>query len=274
MNLKDYLAASPPILMDGAFGSLLHLKKGGEVRPSFEWNTLDPELVSTMHAQYKKAGAQIMQSNTFALSSWAINHNWTTQQISKEIHLAANILKKIKGVFFAGNIGPCNTNLQKASDIYAQQLESFYEEELFLIIVETMQTQKEVEAFLKAYEKLKTDSSQLIMMANARTTAIQILSIIPESWILSLGFNCGNHPQIFLNLLEQFKSTKPIIVKPSRGIPQKNEKGELVYPISDKEWVLYVEKLIKFGAKLVGGCCGTTPETIKKLKDALTLPSP
>lgn len=256
--------------MDGAFGSLLHLQKGGEIRPSFEWNTLDPELVSTLHSQYTKSGAQIIQSNTFALSSEAASKNWSTDQISKEIHLAVSILKKTKKVLLAGNIGPCNINFQKAATIYAQQLESFYKENIFLIIVETIQNQKDIEAFLTAYEKLKMDSSELIIMASASSReTIQILSMVPELWVLSLGFNCGNHPHIFLNLLEKFKSTKPMIVKPSRGIPHKNEKGELVYPISDKEWVLYAKKMIQLGAKLVGGCCGTTPESIQLLCNTL-----
>lgn len=277
-----------PIFLDGATGSCLQ-KRGMPfgVCPE-KWITENEEVLIQLQKEYADAGSQIVYAPTFGGNSIKLKEYGLENEAYQLNKKLVEISKKAVGdnVFVAGDITMCGQTLEPLGDLPFETLVDSYEEQIRafddagadLIIVETMMSLQETRAALIAARNV----SELPVMAtmtfgeNGRTlygTDIKTAAIVLEKLGAdAIGVNCSAGPDKVVAWVEQIKavSNLPIIAKPNAGMPSLGANGETVYDMGPSEFAKYMELVFKAGASLLGGCCGTSPEYIKKIKEVIS----
>ena len=275
------------VLLDGAMGTELQ-KRGLESGDCPEKLNLDqPGIVSDIHRSYVEAGSDIIQSNTFGANRIRLNAYNLEDRIEEINKKAVTLAKKAAGekTSISGSIGPTGNLLEPMGDLTFQEAyEVFKEQSLVLektgvdvINIETMSDIQEVRAALIA---VKENTSlpvicNLTFSKGGRTvsgtdpvTAVVVLEALRADVI---GVNCSLGPEEMVKIVKKLsaETNLPICYQPNAGLPELNKNGEISYPVSSTEMVDYVIDAIKAGANIIGGCCGTGPEYIKKVDKLL-----
>ncbi len=274
------------ILLDGATGTNLQ-KKGMPTGVCPEkWILENKEVLMELQSEYVEAGTNIIYAPTFSgnrikLKEYGLEDK--IELINKEL---VKISKKAANnkAYVAGNLtmtgeqlAPLgNLTFEELIDIYKEQIDYITQEGVDLFVVETMMSLQETRAAVLAIKE-KTDLPIMATMTfneDGRTlygtdakTAIVVLQSLGAD---AVGINCSTGPDKMLTLVKEMKkyAKVPIIVKPNAGLP-KLENGQTTYDMDTKTFCDEVEKLIKEGASIIGGCCGTTPEFIKAIKQTI-----
>lgn len=282
-----------PLILDGATGS--NLQKAGMptgVCPEL-WIMEHEEVLIELQKAYVEAGADILYAPTFSGNREKLNEyglDGRTEEINKTL---VSISKKAAGdrALVAGDmtmtgvaLEPVGTMpLETLIDIYKEQARYLYEAGVDLFVVETMMSLAETRAAVIAIR----ETCDLPVMASmtfqedGRTlygtdpvTAVVVLQSIGADVI---GVNCSTGPEQMLPVVRKMKeyAEVPIMVKPNAGLPELVD-GETVYPMDAEEFASWGPAFVEAGAGLLGGCCGTTPEHIRRLaetvKDLAVLP--
>ena len=278
--------AERPLILDGATGS--NLQKAGMptgVCPE-SWIMEHEDVLIELQKAYVEAGADILYAPTFSgnrekLREYGLEER--TEEINKTL---VSISKKAAGVraLVAGDmtmtgvalepVGPMP--LETLIDIYKEQARYLYEAGVDLFVVETMMSLAETRAAVIAIK----ETCDLPVMASMTfqedgrslygtdpVTAVVVLQSIGADVI---GVNCSTGPKQMLPVVRKMKdyADVPILVKPNAGLPELVN-GETVYPMGAEEFASYGPAFIDAGAGLLGGCCGTTPEHIRRLKETV-----
>lgn len=269
------------IIADGAMGTKLvelgvDLKKTSSEMLNFE----SKELIEGIHKEYIDAGAEIILSNTFMCN--ILNAKKSGYSLKEVITTALEIGKKASGdkISLALDIGPLSYYLDENSDDFENIVEENTEriikagnDNFDLILFETLGSIKEGEIVLN---KAKTLTEKPIICSftlsgkkDVEGFLDELCNTFNESGIRALGINCTEY-KVILEALDilKVKTKLPIMVKANLGIPKKVE-GELMYFQSPLEFEEFSKKAKELGAKIIGGCCGTTPEYIRELKGLL-----
>ncbi|MFQ5736070.1 MAG: homocysteine S-methyltransferase family protein [Thermodesulfobacteriota bacterium] len=279
----DFLSAMSlkPLMFDGATGTMLQrlgLKPGG--CPD-ELILKDPEMVAKVHSAYIEAGANVVTTNTFGANRPKLKEyglGCKAKEINRE---AARCARRIAGDngFVAGDIGPTGAFIEPVGDLsFDDAFEIFREQALALeeggadlVIIETMMDIKEMKAAICA---AKSIGMPVFATMTFDATMRTVLGTSPEAFAIMasalgadcIGANCslgieGIHRALVA--MRKVVST-PFIAQPNAGIPVL--KGtETVFPASPEEMAAFVPKLVETGVRVLGGCCGTTPEHIRKM---------
>lgn len=282
-----------PLILDGATGS--NLQKAGMptgVCPEL-WIMEHEEVLIELQKAYVEAGADILYAPTFSgnrekLKEYSLDGR--TEEINKTL---VSISKKAAGdrALVAGDMTMTGVTLEPVGtmpletliDIYKEQARYLYEAGVDLFVVETMMSLAETRAAVIAIR----ETCNLPVMASmtfqedGRTlygtdpvTAVVVLQSIGADVI---GVNCSTGPEQMLPVVRKMKeyAEVPIMVKPNAGLPELVD-GETVYPMDAEEFASWGPAFVEAGAGLLGGCCGTTPEHIRRLaetvKDLAVLP--
>ena len=283
--MRDFLStmSSRPLVFDGATGTMLQklgLKPGG--CPD-ELCLRDPGLVKKVHAAYIEAGSDIVTTNTFGANRAKLNEYDLGARL-KEINIAAaRCAREAAGdKFVAGGLGPTGRFVEPVGEmpfdealaIYTEQAAALKEGGADLIIIETMMDIREMKAAIMGARASGLPVAATMTFDDTMRT---VLGTPPESFAIMaealgaacIGANCSLGIEgIYRALLAMSKVCSiPLIAQPNAGIPVL--KGtETVFPASPEEMAAYVPKLVETGVKVLGGCCGTTPEHIKKMGTA------
>lgn len=279
--MKQYLQEKKEkILFDGAFGtyyaSLFDTKELPELA-----NELYPERVLQVHKEYMEAGAQIIRSNTFASNTATLSQGWqrVEDNLRKGFRLAKEAAETTE-VLVAADIGPIpyDTLEEKnyVSEEYKKISKVFLEEGAKIIVFETM---SDLEDIREAIEFI-SDQAYIIVQFCMNQFGYSYMGLrgkklmeqaqkIPA--IDAIGFNCGIGPGHMIKLIGEIApfENKKLILLPNAGYPQSFQNR---LQFEDNNIDYYVEKLCEMaelGADFVGGCCGTTPEYIKRIKERL-----
>jgi len=271
------------IFFDGAMGTMLykHGLKQGE-RPDL-MNISAPEAVESIHRMYVEAGSDIVNTNTFG--SNALNLEGTGYSPEDIISAAVLVAKKACAgkAKVALDIGPLGHLLEPFGDIeYERAYELFKEMAIAgekagadFVSIETMSDINELKAAMTAVK----ENTKLPILATMtfEKSGYTYMGCTPEIFVESaeaigvaaVGLNCSLEPMEMLETAERIaKATKlPLIVKPNAGLPD-GVSGE--YHTGAKDFADQMTGFAKIGAKIIGGCCGTTPEYILELKKAFT----
>jgi len=271
------------IFFDGAMGTMLykHGLKQGE-RPDL-MNITAPEAVESIHRMYVEAGSDIVNTNTFG--SNALNLEGTGYSSEDIITAAVLIAKKACAgkAKVALDIGPLGHLLEPFGDIeYERAYELFKEMAIAgekagadFVSIETMSDINELKAAMTAVK----ENTKLPILATMtfEKSGYTYMGCTPEIFVetaeaigaAAVGLNCSLEPMEMLETAERIaKATKlPLIVKPNAGLPD-GVSGE--YHTGAKDFADQMTGFAKIGAKIIGGCCGTTPEYILELKKAFT----
>ncbi|MBI2340675.1 MAG: homocysteine S-methyltransferase family protein [Deltaproteobacteria bacterium] len=292
------------LLMDGAMGTILQSRGLPVGTPSALWTLERPEEVKKVHQEYVSAGAEVIFTNTFTASRKYIESSKIPPgpPLSKggkqklpplekgggggfvrEInHTAVQLARETAGDkgWVAGSVGPAGN-----AENYREQIEVLAQAGVDLIALETMTNQKETEIAVKAAKSyIINDKTPLMvsMTVNERgllpsnEDPLLIIPFLEKNGATIIGLNCSEGPESIYPVFKKMqKQTQlPISIKPnticnSPHPPLKLRGGERG-SYSDDEFVQWAKRFIDEGANLIGGCCGTTPETIRQMAKALS----
>ena len=275
-----------PVVCDGAMGTMLYSKGIPLNRCYDELNAAMPQLVKEVHLAYVKAGAELIETNTFGANKFRLEKFGFGEKI-RELNLAgARLAREVAGddLYVAGAVGPLGirleplgpTTLEEARGAFRKQISALIEGGVDLIIIETMMDLNEAHQALLAAREVGQFPVvvQITVQADGSTptgTQAEDFARALDEWGADLiGVNCSVGPAGVLETLERIAAVtaKRLSAQPNAGLPRTVE-GRSLYLCSPEYMASYAEKFIQAGARLVGGCCGTTPEHIKAIKTAV-----
>lgn len=271
------------IIFDGGMGSMLQSEgmKAGEFPESY--NIKAPNIIYKIHKAYINAGADIITTNTFGASSYKLKDSGLAQE--EVIKKAVGIAKEAAGdKFVALDIGPLGQLMEPYGTLsFENAYEAFKEQVIIgssagadIIIIETMSDIYEAKAAILAAKEncnlpvICTMTFQKDGRTLTGTDAITMVNILQSLGVEALGLNCSLGPKEMMAVVEQIlKYSKiPVIVQPNAGLPKIVE-GKTIYDVTPEEFGEYILQMVGLGVTIVGGCCGTTPEHIKVIKNML-----
>jgi homocysteine S-methyltransferase len=274
------------LVCDGAMVTMLYSKGIAFNRCFDELSLTMPQLVKEVHLGYVKAGADVIQTNTFGGNRPRLQ-KFELEDRVREINLAAaRLAREVAGDdrYVAGSVGPLGiyleplgpTSLEEARDTFREQIAALVEGGVDLIIVETMVDLNEAhQALLAARDGC---SLPVIVQMTVQDDGSTLTGTTPEDFTRQLdawgadliGLNCSVGPAGVLEALDRMaKATSRMLsAQPNAGLPRTVD-GRSLYLCSPDYMADYARRFIESGARLIGGCCGTTPEHIKAIKSAI-----
>ena len=287
---SDFLARikQSPVLCDGAMGTLLY-SKGIFINRSYdELNLSQPDLIRAIHHEYLQAGAEIIETNTFGGNSFRLGRHSLADKVS-DVNLAGARLAKEAAksfdVWVAGSVGPLGTRIeplgktsfQEAREAFRQQITALREGGVDLLMLETfgyleeihqaLLAAKDVDPKLPIVAQVTIDEDGNCLDGSDPETFTRKL----EEWGADvIGCNCSVGPVAMLDAMERVHAATslPVAAQPNAGIPRSVD-GRNIYLCSPEYMASYARKFVAAGVRLIGGCCGTTPEHIRVMKSAL-----
>jgi 5-methyltetrahydrofolate--homocysteine methyltransferase len=286
-SLRELFAQNRPILCDGATGSFLRqLGLPKDVAPE-AWVIENAAMVYSTAEAYVKAGAQIILTCTFGATAFRLIGAGLEAQSAEINRSAAHLAREAAhgNALVAGDIGPLGyLALSLGAITYTEAIAQFAEQahelatsDVDLFHIESMSDLQEMRAAitgvrqvseLPIFVTLSFDSSGKTLLGVTPAQAAKELA----SWhVDAVGANCGNGPWEMPGILQEMRAVlvdTPLIAKPNAGMPEHRKEG-LVYPVDPLTFAVHAREWVRGGAKVVGGCCGTTPEYIAAIRSEL-----
>jgi methionine synthase / methylenetetrahydrofolate reductase (NADH) len=280
------------VLADGAMGTLLY-ERGITFDRSFDLlNLQEPALVQSIHRDYIRAGAELIETNTFGASRIRLAAHGESQHARRVNRAGAQLARNAReevgeAVFVAGAIGPLGKPVaplgtitkEEALEAYVEQVEGLVEGGVDLLIIETQTDLEEMKLAIQAVRRV-TDLplvAEMTFTEDERTLygayPEDVVRVTESLGVNVLGANCSVGPQKLLEIVQRLRRrTKlPISVMPNAGLPR-FVSGRFLYLASPDYFADYAVRFKAAGASLIGGCCGTTPAHIRRMKEALVRP--
>src|SRR3954451_17941125 len=290
--LGELLDPSRIVLFDGAMGTMLY-GKGVFINQCYDELSLRaPDLVSEVHRAYVKAGAQVLETNTFGANRIKLAQYGLDSQV-RDINLAATKLAKAAAgdkALVAGAVGPLGvrlepygpTSLDEARGAFAEQLQALKDGGCDVFILETFADVHEIEQAIQAAHEVDATIpviAQMTIGSDCHTpygVSVEDLAQSLDAFGADvIGLNCSVGPQIILDAIEKMVpvSRRKLSAQPNAGMPR-DVSGRSMYMASPEYMATYAHHLVQAGAKIVGGCCGTTPEHIAAMVEGVRPLSP
>src|SRR5256714_14636161 len=290
-TFKDLLDSDRAYIFDGAMGTMLY-SKGIYINRSYdELNLVAADLVREVHSEYVRAGADIIETNTFGANVNKLQP-YGLDGSAREINIkAARIAREAGGdrCYVAGAVGPVGlriepygpTSFDEAKAMFADQVSALLEGGVDLFVLETFSDVSELHQAIRAVRELcdlpivAQVTIQLDGNTSFGTTAEAFTTQLDQWGVDVIGLNCGVGPAIVLNAIEKMRTftTRKLSAQPNAGLPREVG-GRQFYMCSPEYMAEYSRRIVQAGARFVGGCCGTTPTHIKLIADALRMLSP
>ncbi|MGD2050714.1 MAG: bifunctional homocysteine S-methyltransferase/methylenetetrahydrofolate reductase, partial [Chloroflexota bacterium] len=306
MNRQEFKEriASEPLLLDGAMGTLLH-SRGIPIDQCFDAiNRLDPAIVANIHRRYIEAGADIIETNSFGANRFKLAQHGLENDVSALNQTAVSVARRVidgsfKKVLLAGSVGPLGVRLAPLGRVKAQQAQTAFAEQIEalvvpptdlpqtsgvdLIILETMPDLNELEAAVQAARSVAPNLTIIGMMTFTRDdrtmlgdTPANVGAKMAQMDLDAIGVNCSSGPVQVLRLiaiLHEVAPEMPLVAAPNAGWPQQLEGGRVLYPATPEYFASYARAFVEAGARVIGGCCGTTADHIAAMRQALDSPA-
>src|SRR5580698_9240270 len=284
LEFRQHLSQSV-LVADGAMATMLY-SSGVFINRCFdELNLSSPDLVAQIHRDYADAGAEILETNTYGANRVRLAGFGFSEKLGAINQAGVRLAREASrgGPFVAGAIGPLGVHLEplgptsfaEARAIFREQAEALVGAGVDLLILETFGDLRELrEAVTAAREAAGAD---LVIVAQVAVddfgclpsgALVETFSREMDSWPADvIGVNCSVGPKTTLEVIEQMArlSSKPLSAMPNAGIPTLVE-GRNIYLCSPEYMAQYARRLLLAGVKIIGGCCGTTPDHIKLIR--------
>ena len=278
-------------VVDGAMGTMLYAKGVYINRCYDELNLSNPDLVREIHGEYIRAGADIIETNTFGATAHKLQQYGLEANLHEINAIAARLAREAAKdrAYVAGAIGPLGlriepygpTSFDEAKEMFRAQAVGLLEGGIDLFIVETFSDVSEIRQAIRAIRELcdLPIIAQMTIMTDGNTlfgTTPEVFTERLDQWGADvIGLNCGVGPAIILNALEKMRAVtkKKLAAQPNAGLPR-DVQGRQFYMCSPEYMSKFAKRFIQTGAKFIGGCCGTTPSHIKLISDAVRAASP
>jgi homocysteine S-methyltransferase len=286
-NILERVKQSP-VLCDGAMGTLLYSKGIFINRCYDELNLSQPDLIRAIHHDYLQAGAEIIETNTFGANSFRLARHSLADKVRDINKTGARLAReaaKSFDVWVAGSVGPLGTRIEplgktsfeEARQAFREQIEALAEAGVDLLMLETfgyleelhqaMLAAKDVGGKLPLVVQVTIDEDGNCLDGSDPETFTRRL----EDWGADvIGCNCSVGPVAMLDAIERVRAltSLPLAAQPNAGIPRSVE-GRNIYLCSPEYMASYARKFVAAGVRIVGGCCGTTPDYTRVMKSAL-----
>jgi 5-methyltetrahydrofolate--homocysteine methyltransferase len=283
------LAKKKTVIFDGAMGTMLMAAglKAGE-SPEL-WNIEKPSLVTDIHRRYYEAGSDAVHTNTFGGNAVKLADTGLADKMEKINVEGAKLAREAcpAGKFVAGDIGPTgklikplgDLVLEEAEEAFFRQAQALIKGGADLISIETMFSLEEALAALRAAKRLgevpviaaltfnRTKKGFFTMMGEG---VIQAVSAFEQEGADVIATNCSLGSRDMIDLTKELRAAtrKPILIQPNAGKPV-TQKGVTSYQQTPAEFAKDGMEIKNSGADMIGGCCGTNPEFIRALAEAL-----
>lgn len=291
-SFRNVLDSDRIHVVDGAMGTMLYAKGVYINRCYDELNLSSPDLVQEIHSEYIRAGADIIETNTFGASAYKLQQYGLEQNLHEINARAAQIARKAAAngrAYVAGALGPLGlriepygpTSFDEAKDMFKAQAIALLEGGVDLFCLETFSDVSEIRQAIAAIRELcdLPIIAQMTIMTDGNTlfgTTPELFTERLDNWGADvIGLNCGVGPAIILNALERMREVtkKKLSAQPNAGLPR-DVQGRQFYMCSPEYMSKFAKRFIQAGAKFIGGCCGTTPSHIKLISDSVRAASP
>jgi methionine synthase I (cobalamin-dependent)/5,10-methylenetetrahydrofolate reductase len=280
------------IVFDGAMGTMLY-SRGVFINQCYdELNLRAPELVSAIHADYVKAGAEVLETNSFGANRIKLQQYGLQEQVHEINSAAARLACEQAGdkALVAGAVGPLGVRLEpygptareEARAIFAEQMRGLVGGGVDLFILETFGDIDEIEQAILAAREVDP-TKPVIAQMTINGDGVTPYGATPEDVARALdsfgadiiGLNCSVGPQTILDAIERMTrvTTKKLSAQPNAGMPR-DVGGRTMYMASPEYMATYARHLVLAGAKVVGGCCGTTPTHTHEMVEGVRPLSP
>ena len=285
MNLREMLKAGP-FYLDGGMGSLLQARglKPGEAPEN--WNLTHPREITEIHREYYEAGSQMVMTNTFGVHPQRYSPEECEQMIRAAFACADQARREARsgGDKFIGlDIGPCGKLLRPLGTLDFEDAVQGFALVVRIgaacgadcIVIETMNDSSETRAALLA---AKESCDLPVLVSNAYGgdgkvmtggSPASLTAMLEGLGADAVGVNCSLGPDALTPIVEAYleAASVPVLMKPNAGLPQEKD-GKTVYTVTAEDFARQVAALVPKGLRIMGGCCGTTPEYIRALRQA------
>ncbi len=286
-KILNLIQAGRILVSDGAWGTFLQQKgmKPGECPE--EWNLSHPEEVFDIAKSYIEAGADMIETNSFGGTKFKVEKYGLGNKVFELNKAAAEISRKAAGdKFVLGSVGPTGKILMMG-DVNEEELYEAFKEQVKgleaggadAIMIETMTDLDEARIAVQAARE-NTGCEVFCTMTFEKTvqgefrsmmgvTPTEMVNTLIDAGAELIGANCGNGIADMIGIVEEIRSINseiPVLVHANAGMPHYHD-GKTVFPETPEEMSLLVPKIIAAGANIIGGCCGTTPDHICRVRD-------
>ena len=273
------------LVADGAMGTMLYGRGVFINRCYDELNLSSPDLVKEIHEEYVKAGAEVLETNTFGANRARLAAFGFAEKLRAINQAGVRLAREAAGdtAFVAGSAGPLGvrieplgpTSFEEARAMFREQFEALVEAGMDLLILETFSVLSELREAVAAARAAAGDEMVIVAqvtiddygnLPDGASTEVftRMLDELPADVV---GLNCSAGPKVMLETVEKMVryTKKPLSAMPNAGHPATVE-GRKLYLCSPEYMAQYGRRLLWTGVRLLGGCCGTTPEHIKLLR--------
>ena len=281
-TFQEEITRKRAFISDGATGTNLIAAGLERGKTAEHWVLERPEMIANLHADFIRSGADIILTCTFGASELRLKQAGLSGQSKQVNEKAVQIAKEAaaaSGALVAGSIGPLGEMLkplgtltpEDAEKYFAEQAEALISSGVDLIIIETQFDLSEARAAVQGVQSV-SDIAVICSFSFDRGTRT-MMGVSPSKFVAdfteynlaAFGINCGKSLHDNLDcLIEMSGATdSPIWFKPNAGLPELDSEGRAVYSVSPEEMGKHANSWLENGAKIVGGCCGTTPDHLK-----------
>ena len=273
------------VYLDGACGSNLYLAGMPRGICAEQWILEHEQVMADLQRGYVEAGSQMIYAPTFGANRAALSLYGLEKQIREYNSRLVDLSRRAVGdrALVGGDLSPTGkvltsqggeTEVDEVYEIYREQIACLAEEGVDFLAAETMLSVEEAMIALDAAQSV----CQLPVLCSLTLEAdgnalyggngVEAVETLQDMGASAVGVNCSVGPDQLENVIRNMKRAAriPILAKPNAGLPLMDEQGNAHYSMGPREFALHMKKLVQAGASLIGGCCGTTPEYIKKTR--------
>jgi len=293
LSLRERLSQGA-LLVDGAMATMLH-STGVHLDASFdELNLTDPARVANVHRAFIDAGAELIETNTFSANRYKLREHGCEHPVAEVNRAGVELAKRtvsaaFKPIYVAGAVGPLGVRLapfgrvqpDQAFEAFHEQIAALIEAGVDAIFLETFTDLYEIEQAIKAARAVDPSIPVIASMAFTRDdrtvlgdTPREVADKLTAFGADVIGVNCSSGPAQIARVARMMHTAQPaalLMAMPNAGFPE-TVSGRVMYPATPEYFGDYAVALRQIGAVLIGGCCGTTPEHTRAMRDALDKP--
>jgi homocysteine S-methyltransferase len=270
------------LIGDGAMGTMLY-EQGAFLNTCFdELNLTRPELIKKIHAEYIDAGCDFIETNSFGANALKLAQFGLVDSVTAINRAAAELARSVAGndVLVAGSVGPAGTNNPNPNKelaasllaVFTEQIQALAGAGVDFLLLETFTSAAELHLAIEAAastglpviaQMTCTDSFETFFGTPIERA---IAEIAAHDTVAAVGLNCTLGPSDMLEGLKRLRevTAKPIAIQPNAGLPRRFE-GRTLYMCTPEYMAEYAKRFFENGARIIGGCCGTTPAHIREI---------
>lgn len=290
-DFREALRQGEVLLFDGAMGTELY-RRGVFINRCYDdLSRTEPEMIREVHRSYREAGARVLETNSFGANRYQLQAYGLEEEAAEIARSAAALAREVAGddLFVAGSLGPLGVRLEpygptardEARAAFREQAEALAEGGADLLVCETFSDLNELcEAVAGCREATDLPVlAQATVQPDGETSygdrPAEVARRLEETGAEAMGLNCSVGPAGMVEAIREMAGATelPVSAMPNAGLPREVQ-GRKMYLASPDYMAGYTRKLVEAGARLVGGCCGTTPEHTGRMADQLRAISP